>query len=121
LIVTGPLAAVSVTGNEEPAAWLAGPEPGLDAVLADGALAEPQPANAAAARAAIAAAAQILGINGFLPKGGKEGETVGGRRARPPGRIALPTRADFVERDRRRPGLGPGGPSQLRDSAGMVR
>src|SRR5579871_103111 len=28
---------------------------------------------------------------------------------RPPGRIALPTRVDIVERGRRRPGLGPGG------------
>jgi hypothetical protein len=57
----------------------------------------------------------------FLP-GRKEGETAGVGRVPPlAGTITLPARVDNVQRDWRRPGLGPYGPSQLRDSAGMVR
>jgi hypothetical protein len=67
------LAAVTVTGNADPAAAAAvagGVDGELDGVLADGALLDAQPARAAAAATAVAAASAILDINGFLPTSG---------------------------------------------------
>ena len=67
LIVTGPLAVVSVTGNDDPAAAAGEPAaglaalPALAAVLAGEELAELQPASAAAVAAAIAAASADSG------------------------------------------------------------
>jgi len=65
------LAAVTVTGNADPAAAAAGDVDGeLEGVLADGALLDAQPARAAAAATAVTAANTILDINGFLPTSG---------------------------------------------------
>jgi hypothetical protein len=78
LIVTGPLAAVSVTGNSDPAAAAGELTAGLDAlpddapldaVLPDDVLALAQPARAAAAAMAITAASfGVSGINWLPPE-----------------------------------------------------
>jgi hypothetical protein len=118
LIVTAPLAAVTVTGNAAAALADGAAEPADADVDVDVLLLpdEPQPASATAATAAAARAAAALApgpdreegfIWGyFLPECGKEGETAGHRERRPrrPGRIALPTRVDIVRHARSRPG-----------------
>jgi hypothetical protein len=112
LIVTAPLAAVTVTGNADPAAAPAGEAAGgvdgeLDGVLADGALLDAQPARAAVAATAVTAASAILGINGFLPISGKEGETAGGRRT--PARTDRPSHEGrFRQARQEATWLGPG-------------
>jgi hypothetical protein len=125
-ILTGPFAAVSVTGNDAaalPAAWLLEVEllavevPAVEVLAA-----ELQPATSAAAVTAAGIQPILFMMCHFLPGSG--------RKARPPAasacaglprRITLPTRVDIVGRGRSRPGLGPVyEPSQLRDSAGMA-
>jgi hypothetical protein len=104
------LAAVTVTGNADPAAAAEVDgefDGGLDGVLADGTLLDAQPARAVTAATAVTAASAILGSNGFLPISEKEGETAGGRRT--PARTDRPSHEGrFRQARQEATWLGPG-------------
>src|SRR3984957_11789999 len=102
LMVTAPLAARPVRGDV-PVLVLAD-APALDE-LPD----EPQPASRAdAAKISTPAATRTFMLGNFLPerRDGRRDRQAAAGAAAGPGRIALATRVDCVERGRRRPGLG---------------